>query len=191
MGRELIEHIRKYIEVAERDVAPILNFFQPLHFVKKQTLMEQGTRCKYHYFVVKGCLRMFFLDEKGVEQTTQFAIEGWWITDYQAFDRQANTDFAIQAVEATEVLRIDYERQENLFKQFPQFERYYRLVYQRAYSALQLREKYFYDFSRTQFYQHFNDHFPDFTKRIPQHLLASYLHMTPEYLSEIKKKLLS
>lgn len=131
---------------------------------------------------------MFFINEKGMEQTIQFAIENWWITDYLAFDRQAKTEFSIQALEPTEVLQIDYQHQERLLSAFPQLERYFRLIYQRVYAALQLRAKYFYDFSREQLYHHFNNSFPGFTQRIPQHLLASYLNMTPEYLSEIKKK---
>lgn len=188
MAFELTQHIRKYVKIDTKDESRFSHFFQQKTFEKKDILIEQNTRCRFHFFVIKGCLRMFFLNEKGVEQTIQFAIENWWITDYMAFDRQARTDFTIQAVEPSDVVQIDYENQEKLLQQFPQLERYYRLIYQRAYSALQLRTKYIYDFSREQLYHHFNDSFPEFTHRIPQHLLASYLNMTPEYLSEIKKK---
>ena len=188
MAFELTQHIRKYVKIDTKDESRFSHFFQQKTFEKKEILIEQNTRCRFHFFVIKGCLRMFFLNEKGVEQTIQFAIENWWITDYMAFDRQARTDFTIQAVEPSDVVQIDYENQEKLLQQFPQLERYYRLIYQRAYSALQLRTKYIYDFSREQLYHHFNDSFPEFTHRVPQHLLASYLNMTPEYLSEIKKK---
>src|SRR5690606_5681968 len=188
MAFELTQHIRKYVKIDTKDESRFSHFFQQKTFEKKDILNEHNTRCRFHFFVIKGCLRMFFLNEKGVEQTIQFAIENWWITDYMAFDRQARTEFTIQAVEPSDVVQIDYENQEKLLQQFPQLERYYRLIYQRAYSALQLRTKYIYDFSREQLYHHFNDSFPEFTHRIPQHLLASYLNMTPEYLSEIKKK---
>lgn len=188
MASELLQHLRKYVKIDTKDESDISHFFQEKAYDKKDILVEQNTRCRFHFFVIKGCLRMFFLNEKGVEQTIQFAIKDWWITDYMAFDRQTNTNFIIQAVEPSDVIQIDYENQEKLLHQFPQLERYYRLIYQRAYSALQLRTKYIYDFSREQLYHHFNDSFPEFTHRIPQHLLASYLNMTPEYLSEIKKK---
>ena len=134
---------------------------------------------------------MFFIDDKGVEHTIQFAIENWWLTDYLAFEQQTNTEFIIQALEPTEVLQIDHAKQEKLFQKFPQLERYFRLIYQRVYASLQLRTKFQYDLSREEFYRNFHDSFPAFTKRIPQHLLASYLNMTPEYLSEIKKNLRS
>ncbi|OJU46761.1 MAG: cyclic nucleotide-binding protein [Bacteroidales bacterium 45-6] len=188
MRENLTKHIKKFVKINAEDEAEILDFFEPETFAKKANLMSQNTRCKNHFFVVKGCLRMFFVNEKGMEQTIQFAIENWWITDYLAFERQAQSEFAIQAIEATEVLKISYNDQEKLLDTFPQLEGYFRKIYQRAYSASQLRTKYLLDFSREQFYHHFNDHYPEFTRRIPQHMLASFLNMTPEYLSEIKKK---
>ncbi|MFS8617224.1 MAG: Crp/Fnr family transcriptional regulator [Solitalea sp.] len=188
MQRKLIDHIRRYVESLRDDEEEVLGFFQFRTFRKKENLINQGTRCRFHYFVLQGCLRMFFIDGKGVEQTVQFAIEDWWITDYAAFEQQAQTEFTVQAMEESAVMQIDRQRQEKLFSRFPQLERYFRLIYQRAYAASQLRTKYLYDFSREQFYYHFRDHFPEFTRRIPQQILASYLNMTPEYLSEIKKR---
>ncbi|WKZ76236.1 MAG: Crp/Fnr family transcriptional regulator [Vicingaceae bacterium] len=188
MLENLITHFEKHVEIEPKDKLEILSYFQPKTFQKKENLIDQNVKCKFHFFVLKGCLRMFFVNEKGIEQTIQFAIENWWITDYLAFDRQTKTEFIIQAVEPTEVLQIDYQKQEKLLHSFPQLERYFRLIYQRAYSASQLRTKYLYDFSREEFYHHFNDNFPEFTQRIPQHILASYLNMTPEYLSKIKNK---
>lgn len=188
---DLIRHFKRFVELTSEEESEIVNYFQLKEFSKKESLMELNSRCRYHFFVLKGCLRMFFIGEKGVEQTIQFAIENWWITDYAAFERQGITDFAIQAVEPTCVMQIDFKNQMLLLEDFPKLERYYRMIYQRAYAALQMRTKYLYDFSKEEFYHHFNNHFPEFTRRIPQHLLASYLNMTPEYLSEIKSKLQS
>lgn len=151
--------------------------------------MEEGDPCRHHFFVLEGCLRQFFLSEKGVQHTTQFAIENWWITDYMAFSGQRPATFSLQAVEPTQVLRISQHNQRKLFAEHPTMERYFRSIYQRAYAALQLRTKHLYELSREEFYHHFNDRFPEFTERVPQQMLASYLNMTPEYLSEIKGKL--
>lgn len=134
---------------------------------------------------------MFFVNEKGVEQTTQFAIENWWMSDYLSFERGQPSDFSIQAVEKTEVLSIDHFSQEALLKDFPFMERYFRLVMQHAYAASQYRIKYLYGLSREELYHHFNRHFPEFVQRVPQYLLASFLGFTPEYLSEIRAKKLS
>ncbi|RYE22935.1 MAG: Crp/Fnr family transcriptional regulator [Sphingobacteriales bacterium] len=188
MPERLIHHLHKYIATAEEDRAEILSYFKLVAFNKKEDLITEGQLCRYNYFVLKGCLRMFFINDKGTEQTTQFAIENWWISDYFAFENHKAATFYIQAVERSQVLAIDHASLEKLLNRFPQVERYFRLVYQRAYSALQLRTKYFYEFSREEFYHNFNDKFPEFIQRVPQYLLASYLNMTPEYLSEIKNK---
>ncbi|WDF70090.1 Crp/Fnr family transcriptional regulator [Sphingobacterium oryzagri] len=188
MEKNLINHLKKYVAIDPNSELDIANFFQTKHFAKKENLLEFDTTCKYHFFVLQGCLRMFFINDKGVEQTIQFAIENWWLTDYFAFEYGKKTEFIIQAVEPTTVLQIDNQSQEKLIHTFPALERYFRLIFQRAYSASQLRTKYLYGFSREQFYHHFNDNFPAFTQRIPQHVLASFLNMTPEYLSEIKNK---
>lgn len=188
MAGQLLNHLRNYIEISREDESVILSYFQPLSFAKKENLMLDNSQCRFHYFVAKGCLRMFFICDKGVEQTIQFAIEDWWITDYFAFEKQANTEFTIQAVEKTDVLAISYENQENLLKKYPKVERYFRMIYQRAYAAHQQRTKYLHTLSNEQLYLLFNNKFPEFTRRVPQHILASYLNMTPEYLSEIKAK---
>lgn len=131
---------------------------------------------------------MYFISEKGVEQTTQFAIENWWLSDYMSFQFQKSSEFCIQAVEKTEMMVIDHQDQERLMAEFPAMERYFRIIYQKAYAAAQKRVKYMYELSKEEQYRQFVSMFPDFTQRIPQYLLASYLGFTPEYLSEIRKK---
>ena len=188
MSAPILGHLSGFVPLKEEDQAGILAFFQRKHVKKKDNLLEEGRLCKYHYFIEQGCLRLFFVNEKGVEQTTHFAIENWWLTDYLAFQSQQTTGFYIQAVENTQVLAIDWHAQERLLAQYPYLERYFRLVYQRAYGADQLRIKYLYAFSREELYAHFSTHFPEFIQRVPQYLLASFLGFTPEYLSEVRKK---
>src|SRR5205085_6507417 len=96
---------------------------------------------KSNYFVSKGCLRLFFINEKGVEQTVQFALENWWLADYTSFSSQQPSEFYIQAVEASQVLALDFLSQEKMLQRFPQMERYFRLVHQRAHAASQFRIK--------------------------------------------------
>lgn len=191
MFNSLINHIRKYVSITDDDILIIKDCFVENKFRKKVNLIEESNVCNQQFFVSKGCLRMFFTNEKGVEHTVQFAIENWWLSDFSAFENKSLSDFSIQAVEDSDVLIINYESQKELLQKVPILERYFRLVFQRAYSASMLRTKYLFDFSREEFYLHFYNSFPEFTSRIPQQYLASYLNMTPEYLSEIKKKLKS
>ena len=184
-------HIKKFITLPEEAFPGILSYFEEQEVKKKENLLVEGKVCRYHYFVLKGCLRMFFINDKGIEQTTEFAIENWWITDNFAFERQLATPFSIQAVERSKILRIDFASQEKLVVAFPEMERYFRFIYQRAFAASQMRIKYLYDFSKEEMFHNLNDQYPEFVQRIPKYLIASFLGFTPEYLSEIRKKLRS
>lgn len=181
-------HLEKFIDVNHEQLAFILPYFKRVEVPKKQNLMEAGQRCHSHYFVLEGCLRKFFIDDKGVEQTTEFAIENWWMTDHRAFENEESTDFYIQAVENSVVLTISYSSQEQLMVEMPIMERYFRKVYQRAFAALQMKLKYNFTYSKEEYFHHFNAHYPAFVQRVPQYLLASFLGLTPEYLSEIRNK---
>ncbi|KFF07862.1 Crp/Fnr family transcriptional regulator [Chryseobacterium luteum] len=184
-------HLNKFITVTDEEYASIFSFFKEIKVKKKQDLMLHGEICRWMYFVSEGCLRKFFLNEKGAEQTTEFAIENWWITDTFAYERQIQSDFCIQAVEHSVILAIDLQQQELLLKKHPMMERYFRMVYQRAYAASERRIRYLYEMSREELYVHFSTLYPWFIQRIPQYLIASFLNFTPEYLSEIRAKLRS
>src|SRR3954467_10327083 len=101
------DHIGKFIKINEEEFSDVLSFFQKQQVKKKENLLIEGNVCKYHYFVLSGCLRKFFVNEKGIEQTTEFAVENWWITDNISYERRLPTEFYIQAVENSEVLRIE------------------------------------------------------------------------------------
>lgn len=184
-------HLHKFITITDEEYTSIIPFFEVMEVKKKQNLVLEGEICRTMYFVVKGCLRKFFINEKGVENTTQFAIENWWITDTFAYERQLQTDFNIQAVEHSTILVIDFKNQELLFAKHPVMERYFRIIYQRAYAASERKLRYLSEFSREELYIHFSTMYPWFIQRIPQYLVASFLGFTPEYLSEIKAKLRS
>lgn len=184
-------HLDKFITINDEEFASVSSFFKVLEVKKKQDLILSGEICRSIYFVQKGCLRKFFINEKGVEQTTEFAIENWWMTDTFAYERQGKSSFTIQAVEPSVVLMIDLQAQEELLKKHPVMERYFRMVYQRAYAAAERRIRYLYEMSREELYIHFSTQYPLFIQRIPQYLIASFLGFTPEYLSEIRAKLRS
>ncbi|MFC7348375.1 Crp/Fnr family transcriptional regulator [Chryseobacterium zhengzhouense] len=183
------QHLDKFITITDEEFASVLSFFQEVEVKKKQDLMLSGEICKSMYFVVKGCLRKFFVNEKGIEQTTEFAIENWWITDTFAYERQIKTDFCIQAVEKSIILEINLQTQEELLNKHPVMERYFRMIYQRAYAASERRIRYLYEMTREELYVNFSTLYPWFIQRIPQYLIASFLGFTPEYLSEIRAKL--
>jgi CRP-like cAMP-binding protein len=181
-------HIKKFVEIGDEEFADIVAFFKLQAVRKKENIQVAGKVCRFHFFVLSGCLRLFFVKDKGIEQTTEFAIESWWMTDNISYEHRRPGQFYIQAVEDSKVLKIDRDAQERLLAASPKMERYFRFIYQRAYASSQMRMKYLYDFSKEESFHHMIKHHPDFVQRIPQHLIASYLGFTPEYLSEIRKK---
>jgi len=191
MSEILKKHIGKFVKISEQDYSKILSYFKMIEVRKKHNLLREGNICNSSYFVIKGCLRLFFINEKGVEQTVQFALENWWLADYTSFSSQKPSGFFIQTVEKSEILAIDFSSQEKMLREFPRMERYFRFVHQRAHSAYQFRIKYLYSVSREELYHQFNRLYPEFVQRIPQYLLASFLGFTPEYLSEIRSKRIS
>ncbi|WP_156309503.1 Crp/Fnr family transcriptional regulator [Sphingobacterium endophyticum] len=185
------QHIEKFIQISSDEFEEIKKFFDTKEVAKKENLLEEGQICRYHYFVLTGLLRKFYINEKGIEQTTEFAIETWWLTDNFAYERNITTEFYIQAVEKSLVLYITQENQEKLLEKFPMMERYFRFVYQRAFAAAQKRIQFLFSFSKEEFYFQAVKNHPDFVQRVPQYLIASYLGFTPEYLSEIRKRIRS
>lgn len=185
------KHIQKFVNTDDKQLAEILNYFKTQTINKKENLLTEGQVCKSNYFVLKGILRKFFVNQKGVEQTTEFAIENWWMTETFSYTNQTPTEFYIQAVEKSEVLSISRDAYTELLEKFPVMEKYFRCVYQKAYAAAQMRIKFQYEHSREELYHFFRKNQPEFLQRVPQYLIASYLGFTPEYLSEIRKKSIS
>ncbi len=188
MGSALYKHINKFINLNKDEQEVLAPFLQPLSVKKKGFLLEEGQTCRANYFVVKGCLRLYFIDIKGAEQTTQFAIENWWITDLTSFLFQEHSEFYIQAAEPTDVIAIGNNQYEEMFHQLPKLERYFRLILQKNHQASQRRIKFLYSQTAEERYRNFNRLFPEFVQRVPQYMLASYLGFTPEFLSKIRAK---
>lgn len=188
MHNRLVKHINNYIRLSEKDEQKLSEYIERFNVKNKEYILEEGLVCKSYYFVESGCIRMFFNNNKGVEQIIQFALEGWWMTDYQSLLNQKPSEYNIQAVEKSNILSINHSTLKELTSAIPALDTYFRMVTEKALSASQLRIKLLYELSKEEMYIHFRDSFPEFVQRVPQYMLASFLGLTPEYLSEIRKK---
>jgi len=189
MHKDIIQHLRKVIDLNESEVAIFKSYTETHQYKKKDFVLNEGKVCKSLYYVEKGCLRMYFINKKGVEQITQFALDGWWISDYQSFMNNAPSEYYIQAIEESRIISIDNQNLNLLLIELPQLERYFRLMMQKAVAGAQVRSRLLYEMSKEEFYVHFSTSFPEFMMRVPQYMIASYLGLTPEYLSELRKKI--
>lgn len=189
MFLNLIRHINRFIPLDKDKATEVFTkYVRTREFSKKEYLQKEGQISKSIYFVDKGCVMMYYINNKSASQIVQFAIEGWWITDYNSFINNIPSEYNIQTIEKSDIISIESSQLENLLKEIPQLERYFRIIAQRALAASQIRTKFLYEMSKEEFYKHFCTSFPEFVQRVPQYMIASYLGLTPEYVSELRKK---
>ncbi|MFN3405931.1 MAG: Crp/Fnr family transcriptional regulator [Cytophagaceae bacterium] len=189
MYEQLLKHISDKINLEPKDQEVIKSFFTPKKLRKKQYLLQEGNVCDFSAFVISGCLRSFTVDDKGSEHIMQFATENWWINDMSSFLTGEPSTFNIDALEDTEMLILTREKQDLLFDKLPKFERYFRLLLQNSFVSLHKRLLCEMSVTAEDKYLNFLQRFPDLFQRVPQHMIASYLGLTPETLSRIRKKL--
>lgn len=184
----LLQHIQRYVSLTEEEITVLTTYLTPKKTKKKEFLFEQGKICTANYFVAQGCYRLYYVNEKGIENIVQFAIENWWIADYMSLEKQMPSTCYLQSIELGEVIALEKQVQEKLLQKVPKMERYFRILAQHANAASQMRIKYISELSGEERYVQFTTSFPDFVQRIPQYMLASYLGFTPEFLSKLRAK---
>ena len=184
----LFQHINRFVQLEENEFAEIIGYFQHENVPKKGVLMQAGDRFVKDYFVLTGCVHMYCVDHQGIEHTIQFALENWWIADYLAMQKEQSTSFYIQAIEGSELLSITIANKKKLLLNFPKMESYFREMYQIGYGSYQTRMKYILSYSKEEIYFRFRDNFPDFVNSVPQYLIASYLGLSAEYVSKLRRK---
>ena len=167
----------------------IKSFLTTKKLRKKQYLLQEGDICKTIAFVEKGALREYTLDENGNEHIVQFALEGWIISDLYSFLTGEPATYNIDALEDSELVLITKSSYEELLKKVPKYETYTRLNITGAYIAMQKRLTSTISASSEERYSAFNAIYPDIVQRVPQHMIASYMGLTPETLSRIRRKI--
>lgn len=183
------ETISKIIELSESDKQVLRNNYLVKKLKKRQFFLQEGDVCKYAGFVTKGCLKTYTIDKNGDEHVFQIAIEGWWISDMYSHLTGESATFTIEALEDCELLILDLEARETIFKQIPNYERFHRILLERNYVATQRRVNSMLSSSAEERYLAFINKYPQIVQRVPQLVIASYLGIAPESLSRIRKQL--
>ena len=187
MNQSLAAYISRYIEISNREIELFESYLRSKSYQKKEYILREGETCKSRYFITKGCLRLYYIDNKGNEQIMHFAIENWWITDYDSLLNEIPSRLNIQTIEATDLLELKETDLSELYVEIPKLERFFRIIMERTYIAAQRRTEHMFSMSSEEIYKGFIKANPMFIQRIPQYMLASYLGITPEYLSALRK----
>ncbi|MDE3125316.1 MAG: Crp/Fnr family transcriptional regulator [Bacteroidota bacterium] len=186
----LLAHIQEKVTLSSADIDILKSFFIPKKLRKRQYVLQEGDVCKYLLFVEKGLLRMYHVDDKGTEHMIQFAWEGWWMADTYSFLSGDVSAYHIDAIEDAELLMITLPNFEALLLQLPVMERYFRILFQNNIISKERRLVNTISYSAEEKYTRLAAANPEMIQRIPQNLIASYLGVTPETLSRIRKKLI-
>lgn len=185
----LFKNIQRQVPLSDKDKKTLSDVFHVKKIKRRQFLAEAGEPTKHLYFVLQGCLRAYYIDKNGFEHVVSFAIEDWWMSDF-GFHTGSTAILTIDALEDSEVLYIDKASLDRLYDEVPQLDRYYRIILQNALMAQMQRIMQMNSFNAEDRYVAFQKKYPQFVRRIPQKYLASFLGITPEFLSKLKKQLL-
>ncbi|MBK8620869.1 MAG: Crp/Fnr family transcriptional regulator [Saprospiraceae bacterium] len=189
MTKELFnKHITKFINISSEECENIISFFTLKKFAKKTILLHAGEVCRFEAFVIKGCLKTYFIDKNGFEVILTFATENWWVSDIASFQQEKPSQMWIETIEDCEMLMINQADKERLLSTYPVLEKMFRLLVQRHLVTYQ--ERLFGNIALTakERYEVFLHKYPALPQRIPQHLIASYLGVSPEFLSRLRNK---
>lgn len=185
--KNLIDHLRESIELGNEDVDKIFEYFSVQELKKKEVLLFAGDVSNHMRFISKGCLRAYYMDTEAKEHIIQFGIEGWWINDLYSFLTNTPAKQFIQALEDSNVVQIHKDSLNELYDRVPAIERFFRMKFENAYVALQDRTINSMSKPAEERYFEFRTKYRDIEQRVPQYMVASYLGITPEFLSRLRK----
>lgn len=185
----LKSHISRKIPLSQEEFGFFVSKLKSRPLTKGAFLLRAGDVCKHETFVTRGCVKSYYEDEQAVEHILDFCIEGWWVDDLFSFLTQSPSNSAIRALEDTEVLQISKDDLEEVYQKVPKFERFFRLLFQHAYIAQRDQINQMLSTPAEERYAQFLKKKPYAEKRFPQKDIASYLGLTPQFLSILRKKL--
>jgi CRP-like cAMP-binding protein len=181
--------IAKYVSLNDEELAFFHSLLRPRKVKKKNFLLQEGGICDFEAFIIKGCIRSYYLDKEGVETILLFAVEDWWVSDLTSFADRKPSNLFIETIEDSELLTLDFAGKNKLLEKIPSFEHMYRLLVQRSLGVLQ--QRFYSTISETaeERYKQFLEKYPLVAQRVPQHQIARYIGVSPEFLSKVRSGL--
>ena len=184
----ILNNIARFIDLTELEKQKYLSLLTGIKIKKKSFLMQAGDVTKYEYFITKGCLKVYTLDEEGSPHISMFAVEDYWTGDLASFITKQPSRYFIKATEDSELLGISRANYDLLFQEIPKFERFYRKLYQRSLISYIRRSNHGISLTAEERYIEFKRKYPQIVNRITQKDLAGYIGITPEFMSKIISK---
>lgn len=182
----LIEYFKNYIPLNEEERDLLDKRVTRRKIKRKQMILQEGMVCKHYSFVVEGCIKMYGVDGKGVEHNIQFAAENDWIADIGSFHSNKPSKLFIEALEPSTLLQIEKQDLYFLYRSIPKLDRIFKVIIENKFVELQTRVLQNISSTAQERYQSFLEQYPQLALRLPNTQIASYLGITPEFLSKIR-----
>lgn len=187
MEHELVlKNVAKHISLNEEETAYFLSLLKHQDVAKKDFILKEGQLCRNISFVNSGILRAYYAGRDGKESTIMFALQDWWITDMYCFINQKPAMLYIEAVEHSSILQLQKSDLDKLYIKVPGFEKFFRIIMQNAYIREQLRVIQNLSLTAEERYHNFLEKYPQVAKQVTLKQIASYLGITPEFLSMVR-----
>ncbi len=187
--KPLLDYFDKLLPLSLEEKAVVESVFKERKVKRRQFILQQGDVCQHYTFVVEGCFKMYLADANGKEHNLQFAIENWWIADIGSLHTEEPSKLYIEALENSLILQIQKEDLLKLYVDCPKFNHIFRVLTENAFVSAQRRILQNISYTAEERYLDFVSRYPYFFNRISNVQIASYLGVTPEFLSTIRKKL--
>ena len=188
MDNNLIDYVQKFIKLTADEAIQFSESFKEVKIKKKQFIVQPDFTAKYRSFVLKGAFRSYIIADDGQEHTVQFAIENWWVSDFNSYIYQHPATLFIIALEDSIILQLDFEKEQELKRSNHKFETIFRIMAEKGLAFEHRRIVFNLTHSAEARYENFLLNFPHFIQRVPQYALASYLGMGTEFLSKLRNK---
>ncbi|MFD2932675.1 Crp/Fnr family transcriptional regulator [Spirosoma flavum] len=185
---EIKQYVARNIQLTEEEEAHFVSLLRIIKVKKRQFIVQPDFVCRYRTYILKGTLRAYLIDTKEQEHTVAFGIEDWWIADFNSYFFQQPATLFVEALEDSTLIQIEYNKEQELMKTIPKFEKFYRIIAQNGYASVQRRILSNLSMSSEERYEEFMLKYPSIAARVPQYTLASYLGFTTEFLSKIRNK---
>ncbi len=184
----ILHNVGKHIQFDKSETEFFTSLLKTCELSRKETLLKEGDRCTTFNYVAKGALRAYYRDDEGNESIIMFALQDWWVTDMYSFISEKPAMLNIDALEDSTIIQLTKDDIEKLYIKVPKFERFFRIIMQNAYIREQLRVIENLSKPAEERYLSFMQKYPQVMKRVPLKQIASYLGVTPEFLSVVRKK---
>lgn len=184
----IFSNINKHIFLNVEEKMHFQSFLEEESLERKSFVVKQNGPCKYIYFINNGIFRAYHMSAEGKESTIMFGQQDWWITDMNSFINQMPAMVNVQAIEKSTVLKLSKENLDKLYIKIPQFNLFFRILFQNAYCREQTRMIQNLSMLAKDRYDQFNQKYPQIAEKVTLKQIASYLGITPEFLSAIRSK---